>query len=291
MPSMTADAGFVSVIISFLNAERFLEEAIASVRSQEYPHWELLLVDDGSTDRSSEIARAWAQSEPHRVRYFQHPSHANLGLSASRNLGLRAACGEYVAFLDADDVWLPQRLRRGVAILRANPGIAMVYGRTLYWHSWDEDATRRDRVQPHWFSAGSTVEAPELLIRYLEYRAALPPPTSLLVRRAACRNVGGFDESFRLMHEDQVFLAKICLGCAVYVSNECWDKYRQHRDSACARAECADQTAEAERRYIDWLRCYLQQHGHARGRVWDALQRRATRRPSALRRLRMLWPA
>src|SRR5262245_21147944 len=102
----------VSVIISFLNAERFIQEAIESVFAQGYEHWELLLVDDGSTDESTAIARRYTAQHPERVRYLEHAGHQNRGLSASRNLGIRHAQGEYIAFLDADDVWLPHRSSR-----------------------------------------------------------------------------------------------------------------------------------------------------------------------------------
>src|SRR5206468_2884667 len=78
----------VSVVVIFLNAERFLDEAIQSVMGQTYPHWELLLVDDGSTDGSSAIARGYTERQPNRVRYLEHPGHRNAGMSASRNLGL-----------------------------------------------------------------------------------------------------------------------------------------------------------------------------------------------------------
>ena len=126
----------VSAVVIFLNEERFLGEAIASVRSQSLDGWELLLVDDGSTDASAALAREAAASEPERIRYLEHPGHANRGMSASRNLGLAATRGEFVAFLDADDVWLPERLERAVALLDAHPEAEMVYGRTQYWRSW-----------------------------------------------------------------------------------------------------------------------------------------------------------
>src|SRR5918999_1055965 len=107
----------VSVIMIFLNAEKFIEEAIESVFAQTYDSWELLLVDDGSTDDSTDIALRYAQQNPERVRYLEHDSHLNRGMSASRNLGITHAIGEYIAFLDADDVWLPHKLEQQVAIL------------------------------------------------------------------------------------------------------------------------------------------------------------------------------
>src|SRR5581483_8934066 len=97
----------VSVIMIFLNEEKFIEEAVHSVLSQRYDNWELLLVDDGSTDASTAIARKFAQQYPEKVRYLEHKGHTNRGMSASRNLGMHHARGKYIALLDGDDVWLP----------------------------------------------------------------------------------------------------------------------------------------------------------------------------------------
>ena len=93
----------VSVIVCFLNEERFLAEAVQSVLGQTFADWELLLVDDGSCDASSVIARQLAATDPGRFDYIEHADHRNLGLSASRNAGIRRARGRYIAFLDADD--------------------------------------------------------------------------------------------------------------------------------------------------------------------------------------------
>ena len=99
-----SDSPLVTTIIIFLDAERYFEEAIASVFAQTYPHWELLLVDDGSTDGSTAIARHYAMQYQTRVRYLEHPGHQNRGMSATRNLGVKHARGRYIAFVDADDV-------------------------------------------------------------------------------------------------------------------------------------------------------------------------------------------
>ncbi|MDJ0799822.1 MAG: glycosyltransferase family 2 protein, partial [Calothrix sp. MO_167.B12] len=103
---MSDDKHFISCIIIFFNAgEQFFIEAIESVFAQTYENWELLLVDDGSTDGSTEIALRYAQKYPEKVRYLEHKEHQNRGMSATRNLGIRHAKGEYITFLDADDVW------------------------------------------------------------------------------------------------------------------------------------------------------------------------------------------
>jgi glycosyltransferase involved in cell wall biosynthesis len=116
----------VSIITPFLNAGPFIEESIKSVLSQTYDDWELLLVDDGSTDASTEIALKYAATHPHKLRYLSHEHRQNRGASASRNLAARHARGEYLAFLDADDVYLPRKLEVKVPILDANPEVAML---------------------------------------------------------------------------------------------------------------------------------------------------------------------
>ena len=116
----------VSVIIAFLNEEKFLKEAVNSVLEQDYANWELLLVDDGSTNNSTAIAKAFAQKFPNRIFYLEHENHANKGVCASRNKGVAAARGELLAFLDADDVWLPGKLTEQVAVFLQYPEIDMV---------------------------------------------------------------------------------------------------------------------------------------------------------------------
>ena len=137
----------VSAITIFLDAETFLREAIESVLAQTYANWELLLVDDGSTDGSTEIALGYARLYPQRIRYLEHEGHRNRGMSASRNLGIPHARGEYIALLDADDVWLPLKLERQVAILESDPESAMVYGATRVLAQLD-GAARGRRPRP-----------------------------------------------------------------------------------------------------------------------------------------------
>ena len=139
---MTRDASappVVSAITIFYNGARFLGDAIESVIAQTYSSWELLLVDDGSTDGASEIARGYAERHPDRIRYLEHRGHRNRGMSASRNLGLRETRGELVALLDSDDLWLPDKLATQVAILDAHPEAQMTVGATRVWYGWTGD--------------------------------------------------------------------------------------------------------------------------------------------------------
>lgn len=124
--SIASGSPRVSVIMPFLNAEQFIEEAIQSVLAQTFTDWELLLIDDGSSDGSTSIAQTYAQRHGHRVRYLEHEGHLTRGASASRNLGLTRARGEYVAILDADDIAEPTRLKKQVAYMNHNPEVALL---------------------------------------------------------------------------------------------------------------------------------------------------------------------
>ncbi len=223
----------VTVITIFLNAERFLEEAIESVVGQSYSEWELLLVDDGSTDNSTQIALRYANQYPQHVRYLQHAGHENKGISASQNLGIGEAKGKYIAFLDADDVWLPEKLKQQVAILEAHAEAVMIYGRTRYWYSWTGKAedTRRDLLIEPGVRPDSLISPPELLVGFLRQDLPVPCPSDIMVRRDKVIDVGGFEADFRRIFTDKVFYAKVCLRWPVYVSGKCWDRYRRHPDT------------------------------------------------------------
>jgi glycosyltransferase involved in cell wall biosynthesis len=273
----------VSVVTCFLNAGQFLQESIESVLSQTYEAWELLLVDDGSDDASTGIARQRALQNAAKVRYFEHCGHANRGSSASRNIAIRHARGEYVAILDADDVFLPQALERRVAVLQSHPEIGMVYGPALLWHSWTGDANdqARDREQRLHLAPGTVFPPPAYCAYLLDYHAAIPSPCTVLIRRRLVEEVAGFEDSFHDLFDDQVLFIKISLAAAVLVSGECDSKYRQHAGSTCAVADRAGRTDAARLVYLDWVKRYLSEQGIRDHLVWKALNSI---------RLRFQWP-
>jgi glycosyltransferase involved in cell wall biosynthesis len=274
----------VSVVVPVWNAERFLAETIESVIAQTWPRWELLLADDGSTDRSPEIVRLYAERHPEKILCLEHPGRANRGESATRNLGLRAGRGDLFAFLDADDLWLPEKLERQVPLLLARPEAGWLYGNTEYWF---EDSGR-SFVPPLGLPAGTLVEPPHLLTRFLRREAGVPCTCGLLVRREAVERTGGFDESFRSMYADQVFYARLALTSPVLVDHGCWERYRQHPDSACAVSKKEGTAREARRIYLTWLERTLKERGVSDPNLWSALRRelRACLHPRLDRALR-----
>ncbi|HKP29726.1 MAG TPA: glycosyltransferase family 2 protein [Gemmatimonadales bacterium] len=114
----------VSIIMSVYNGEEFLDEAVRSVVAQTFTDWELVLVNDGSTDRTGALADLWASKDP-RVRVVHQPNSGKP--AAGRNRGMRAARGSIIAFLDGDDLWHPERLARSVVVLDAYPEVGSVF--------------------------------------------------------------------------------------------------------------------------------------------------------------------
>ena len=271
----------VSTIIIFRNEEKFLSEAIESVLCQTYPNWELLLVDDGSTDASTGIAIRYSQQHPDRVRYLEHEAHSNRGMSASRNIGIQQAKGDYIAFLDGDDVWLANKLQRQLAIMEEQPQAAMVYGSTELWYGWTgkSEDIRRDKKQPIGVQPDTLLRPPDLFTMFLARQAITPCPSDVLLRHQAVTAVGGFVDSFAGMYEDQVFFSKVTLEAPVFVAGECWSKHRQHPESSCSvwRRTGEYYSAEPNIVFLEWIREYLHLRGIKDGSLENILRKRLWR--------------
>lgn len=289
-----SDAPRVSVIIIFLNALPYLHEAIDSVMRQSLEDWELLLVDDGSSDGSTEAAQDYAAAHPGRIRYYEHAGHENLGMSASRNLGLRHAQGRYVAFLDGDDVYLPQRLERHVAILDASPQVDMVQSDLILWYSWQPPSQRMcdDQRLPFLAAADRIIPPPEGLLTVMAAPMLRMGICNITVRRSVALELG-FEPRFRGMYEDQVFMAKIYLEKTVYVLQDYLAKYRRHPASWVRRMKTSGEFVEglanaSEQALNEWLRGYVAQRGVRHPLLDEALARLpigAPKRASLARRV------
>jgi glycosyltransferase involved in cell wall biosynthesis len=266
------DQPLVSAIIIFFNPGRYFEEAIESVFAQTYQNWELLLCDDGSTDGSTAIARQCAERFPEKVRYLEHAGHENRGMSATRNLGLRHARGEYVSWLDADDVWVPHKLERQVELSCANPEAAMVYGPLRLWFSWtgkDLDL-RRDFIQDIGVPPNTLLQPPQLLVRFLQNDMHIP--SGVLIRRAVLEEIGGYEEAFRYDYEDVIVHSKVCLKWPVFASGESWYNYRQHDSSCCAESKRTGRERDRRQAFLNRLADYLREQGHPVREVWQVVQ-------------------
>jgi glycosyltransferase involved in cell wall biosynthesis len=173
-----SEGPLVSIILPTYNRAHFLPEAVGSVLAQTYRNWELIVVDDGSTDHTREVAEGYGDE---RIRYLYQ---ANKGCSAARNLGIKNSRGEFIAFLDSDDMWLPERLEVGMRAFEEHPSAGMVCSGC--YRVGNDGAVVCE----------SKADLPVIPFEELQVRYAIPGGTpSVTVRMAALEEVGLFDES------------------------------------------------------------------------------------------------
>jgi glycosyltransferase involved in cell wall biosynthesis len=178
----------VSVILPIYNGERFIEATLTSALAQAYRRLEIIVVDDGSRDRSREIVEAFAARDP-RVRLIVQ---ANRGVAAARNRGIAEARGEFVAPLDADDVWDPSKIERQVRRMReCGEATGVVYS----WWVWIDDASEVLDVSPRWRIESDAANA----LLHVNYIGCASIP---LFRRSVVDALGGYDETLITGCED-----------------------------------------------------------------------------------------
>jgi glycosyltransferase involved in cell wall biosynthesis len=201
----------VSVIIAAYNeASGHLAEAIRSVLSQTFTDIELILVDDGSTDHTSDLATGFGEA----LRYKWRP---NGGLAAARNTGIKEARGDYIAFLDADDLFLPHRLASQVPLLDENPDLGLVYGQAVVFGEGRQDEHLLPETQK--LVAGNIFES-------LYFENVIPVLT-VLTRRSILEELGGFDENTPATEDWELWL-RIAARFPVAFVPEPLARYRVH---------------------------------------------------------------
>ncbi|MGB5962823.1 MAG: glycosyltransferase [Coleofasciculaceae cyanobacterium] len=168
----------ISVIIPVYNGEKTIKETIMSVLNQTFENFELIIINDGSNDATLEIVQA---IKDHKIKVF---SYQNSGLSASRNRGLTKAEGEFISFIDADDLWTPNKLELQLKALQNNPQAAVAYS----WTDWIDQSGQFLRAGGHITVNGNAYE--KLLIRDFIESGSNP-----LIKKQALDEVGDFDQS------------------------------------------------------------------------------------------------
>lgn len=250
------DAPLVSVVIPIFNRAAFMDEAVNSVMSQTFTNWELILVDDGSTDGSFEKAQGWAERHPDRIRCITHEGRVNRGISATRNRGNQVARGSYLACLDSDDKWVPEKLERQIAIVRRHPEVGMIGGATMYWvpaEPW------QNKLQSAGGPQNEVIGPPRLFYEMYPLGTGTSPSiNTVLLRRDVAERIGGWEEDFRTSYEDQAMLIKVYLTEKVYLSSEQCDLYRQHPDTIMKTELVRHHYFRQRFKYLVWLESWLQ---------------------------------
>jgi glycosyltransferase involved in cell wall biosynthesis len=214
----TASQPLVSVIIPTYNYARFITDAVASVHSQTYSNWELIVVDDGSTDDTEAVVKSLAVNEP-RISYLRQD---NARQAAARNNGIRQAKGNYFQFLDADDLIEPQKLEQQVVFLEQHPDVDITYGGVRYFSSARAGELLLSRQYSSWEDSGAWM--PEISGQGTEILRALLRNNIMvvnapLIRREIIDRVGLFDVDLTPV-EDWDYLIRCAADGAVFSFND-----------------------------------------------------------------------
>ena len=208
----------ISVIIPAYNAERFILEALDSIDAQHYSPLEILLIDDGSTDRTVDLVRRHAP----QVRII---SRQNGGASAARNTGLREATGEFICFLDADDGWFPGKLAAQTAYLTAHPDVGIVYHE---WHVWRPDAAGVFHPPPAVNSQVAHEAIDPDLSGWIYHRLLMDcevHTSTVMMRRSIAREIGFFDTGL-VTGEDYDYWLRASHHCEIHKLAATFSSYR-----------------------------------------------------------------
>ncbi|MDP9051305.1 MAG: glycosyltransferase family 2 protein [Acidobacteriota bacterium] len=264
----------VDVIIPTFNAARYLPSALESVISQTFDDWQILLVDDGSTDNTVEVVGRFQDRLGPKLKYIKQE---NGGVSSARNAAIRASSSEFIALLDADDVWLPCRLSESLKALAECPQAGLSYGLI---RSIDPEG----RLGDAW--AGNLDHKEGMIAPHIYMRTVELPSPSITVRKKCIDEVGVFDETF-LVTEDRDLWLRIALKYEVAFVPEVIALYRTSPGSLStdpnrmlqAQVKFIQKNYGAAgcgllRRQAALARSYKQQAENlkARGRAWAALQ-------------------
>lgn len=201
--------GLVSIIMPSWNTARFIRESIDSVRNQTYTNWELLIVDDCSTDNTDEIVASYSDE---RIRYFKNEK--NSGAALTRNRAMREARGEWIAFLDSDDLWAPEKLERQLQFMKENN----------YVFSYHEYVKIDEESKP----LNIYVSGPEVVTKHKMYNYGYP---GCLTFMYSAKAMGLIQIKDIKKNNDYAILLKLCKKADCYLLKENLAEYRIRKKS------------------------------------------------------------
>jgi glycosyltransferase involved in cell wall biosynthesis len=225
----------IDILIPAYNAAHFLPTALASAEAQTFPDWRILLVDDGSTDSTPSAIAPFRDRLGPKLLYLHQP---NKGLPAARNTAIRHATADFLALLDADDAWLPNRLAASVQAFTTNPDAALAYARI---HITDAQGA----ILSTW--PGNPRHQQGHIAPYIYTRAVELPCPTITLRRAVLDEVGVFDEAMRATEDRDLWL-RIALRYQVAYIPEVLALYRT---SPSSMSGDPDRMLRAQLHFID----------------------------------------
>lgn len=231
----------ISICIPAFKAEKHLAETLASIRSQTFGNWEVIVTEDGSKDGTEEIVRSFAASVSQPVTYHRHDP--NRGLPATRNHGISTAKGSWIALLDSDDLWTPNHLET-VAACAEKENAELIHGGSLLF---DSDTGRDLETR-----APSSSEVSEFPLS-LYLGSYVIQPSSVLLKRSLWQQVGGFNPEFRYVEDREMWLRCARAGGRFIFTGEITCRYRKHASALSRHSEpMAIAAAQVCEQHVDW---------------------------------------
>lgn len=212
----------VSVVIPSYNCAQYLSRAINSVLQQSYSNFEIIIVDDGSTDNTGEIIASYNTNE--KIKYFYQ---SNGGVSTARNAGIRNSSGEYIAFLDADDYWAKDKLEKQMKVFMADRNIKLVHSNIFVFTEGNEEQIHPLSVRVDF----NRLTTKELFIKILFWEVGIHHST-VVFEKKVWELLGGFDEKLSYLGcEDREFQLRLLKEYNIYFLKDCLAYYMSRHKS------------------------------------------------------------
>ena len=263
----------VSVVVPLFNGGNYIKDTLMSILSQSYDNFEILVVDDSSSDDGPIKVSEFMEQYPDKIRMLSHPDHKNLGVAPSRNVAIRNAKGYYIAFLDQDDIWLPDKLEKQIVALQQYPEASLVYAKVIYI---DEGGKEKKIRGIHPTYGKGVVGNPRNVFSKLIQEDFIPNLT-VLVKKSCLERVGLLDEGPRYEYEDWLLLSKLAYFYKFLFIPEVLGKWREHSSNYSSNIFNTGQFRDAEEHCTIALFSFLVNESgvafnkirkHLRCRVW-----------------------
>lgn len=231
----------ITICIAAYKAEKYLEATLRTVYSQTFKNWELIVTEDGSRDRTEEYVTEFSLKVPQRVIYNRHQN--NRGLPATRNTGIAAATGEWVAFLDADDLWKPDHLATLVSTSQIEDS-DMIYAGSIQYEdaTWTKLCTR----------APSERDLIDLPVALYTGRLSIMS-SSVMIKRESLQRLGPFSHEFPICNNTEYWLRILSKGGRLLYSGANTCIYRQHNTGLSSKITASlSEAARICERYQNW---------------------------------------
>lgn len=223
----------VSVITPAYNAEKFIAETIQSVQAQTYTDWEMIIVDDGSTDKTADIIKEFSKHD-NRIQYHYQPNGKQ---GKARNLAIKQAKGKYLAFIDADDLWVENKLERQLKVFTQYPQVDLVYTNGVSFKGSIENVTKEHK------EIGGMIDKTLMFQTMLNGKSL--PNLSVIVKKECVDAINGFAEDYQLQNAEdyQLWLRLADNSCQMYGLEENLFYYRLHENQVTANCSTAFEQA------------------------------------------------